>query len=144
MDASKHIADYINHINCIGCLQLINIPTRICATCSFNIDHVYINATFAGDVSTVILQEDVSDHLPLCVKYCCARTIKTSQRPYIRRITQESIEPFLSDLNDALLSPDMLHSNDLEKLVNLSSGLTNQHFPKKSKVEGSIKWPRTL
>ena len=94
MDTPKHIADYINHINCIGCLQLIDKPTRICTTCSSIIDHVYINATFASDVSTVILQEDVSDHLPLCVKYCCAPTIKTSQRPYIRRITQESIEPF--------------------------------------------------
>ena len=131
MDTSKHIADYINHINCIGCLQLINKPTRICTTCSSIFDHVYISVTFASDVSTVILQEDVSDHLPLCVKYCCAPTIKTSQRPYIRHITQESIEPFLSDLNDALLSPGMLHSNDLEKLLYLISGLTNQHFPTK-------------
>ena len=40
MDTSKHIADYINHINCIGCLQLINKPTRICATYSSIIDHV--------------------------------------------------------------------------------------------------------
>ena len=131
MDTSKHIADYINHINCIGCLQLINKLTRICTTCSSIIDHVYINTTFVSDVPAVILQEDVSDHLPLCVKYCCAPTIKTSQRPYIRRITQESIEPFLSDLDDASLSPDMLHSNDREKLRNLISGLTNQHFPKK-------------
>ena len=145
MDTSKHIDDYINHINCIGCLQLINKPTRICTTCSSIIDHVYINATFANDVSTVILQEDVSDLLPLCVKYCCAPTIKTSQRPYIRRITLESIEPFSSNLDDALLSPDMLHSIDLEKLLNLISGLANQHFPKKkSKVEGYMKWPRTL
>ena len=103
------------------------------------IDCACINATFASEVPTVTLQEDVSDHLPLCVKYCCAPTIKTSQRHYIRRITQESIKPFLSDLNDALLSPDMLHSNDLEKLLNLISGLTNQHFPKKSKVKGNIK-----
>ena len=131
MATSKHIADYINHINCIGCLQLINKLTRKCTTCSSIIDHVYIYATFAGDASTVILQEDVSDHLPLCVKYCCASIIKTLQRPYIRRITQESIEPFLSDLNDALLSPDMLHSTDLEKLLNLMGGLTNQHYPKK-------------
>ena len=105
IDTFKHIADYINHINCIGSWQLINKPTRISSTCSSIIDHVYINATFASDVSTIILQEGASDHLPLCVKYCCAPTIKTSPRPYFRQITLESIEPFLSDLDDAYFHP---------------------------------------
>ena len=83
IDTSKTIEDYANHINSVGCVQLINKPTRICATCSSTIDHAYINSTCASNVSTLILQEDISDHLPLCVKYRCIPSIKTSQRPYI-------------------------------------------------------------
>ena len=131
LDTSKTIEDYANHINSVGCMQLINKPTTICATCSSTIDHVYINATCASNVSTVILQEDISDHLPLCVNYRCIRTIKTSKRPYTRSIKQESIESFLSDLNDALFSPEMFNCNNVEKLCNLIGDLTNQYFPAK-------------
>ena len=45
IDISKIIEDYANHINSVGCVQLINKPTRICATCRSTIDHFYINAT---------------------------------------------------------------------------------------------------
>ena len=69
IDASKTIEDYAKHINSVGCVQLINKPTRICAICSFTIDRVYINATCASNVSAVIPQEGISDHLPLCVRY---------------------------------------------------------------------------
>ena len=112
-------------------MKLIDKRARVCATCISTINHVYINATCASNVSIVILQEDVSDHLPLCVKYRCIPTIKTSQRPYTRCIKQESIESFLSDLNDALFSPEMFNCNNLEKLYNLIGHLTNQHFPAK-------------
>ena len=54
IDTSKTIEDYANHINSVGCVQLINKPTRICATCSSTIDHAYINATCASNVSTLI------------------------------------------------------------------------------------------
>ena len=67
-------------------MQLINKPTRICATCGSTIDHTYINATCASNLSTVILQKDIFDHLLLCVKYRCIPTIKTSQQPYTRSI----------------------------------------------------------
>ena len=131
INTSKTIKDSANHINSVCCVQLINKPTRICATCSSTIDHIYINATCASNVSSVILQEDTSDHLPLCVKYRCFPTIKTSQRPYTRSIKQESIESFLSDLNDALFSPEMFNCNNLDKLCNLIGDLTNQYFPAK-------------
>ena len=105
INTSMTIEDYANHINSVGCVQLINKSTRICATCSSTIDHAYTNATCASNVSSVILQKDMSDHLPLCVKCRCIPTIKTSQRPYTRSIKQECIESFLSDLKDALFSP---------------------------------------
>ena len=47
------------------------------------------------------------------------------------RVKQESIESFLSDLNDALFSSEMFNCSNLEKLCNLIGDLTNQHFPTK-------------
>ena len=67
----------------------------------------------------------------IILKYRCIPTIKTSQRPYTRSIKQVSIESFLSDLNDALSSPEMFNCNNLEKLCNLIGDLTNQHFSAK-------------
>ena len=62
-------------INSTGCVHLINNPIRICATCSYTIDHVYINATCASNVSTVILQ-DISVHLPLCLNFHVSQLLK--------------------------------------------------------------------
>ena len=68
------IDNYANHINGIGCAQIIIKSTCSCtqiisSSCSSVIDHAYINSTSLSQVSSFVLQEDISDHLPLCVKY---------------------------------------------------------------------------
>ena len=66
---SPTMDNYTNHINGIGCTQIINRPTRIRSSSSSVIDHAYINSTSLSQVSSFILQEDISDHLPVCIKY---------------------------------------------------------------------------
>ena len=132
IDKSPTIDSYVNHINGIGCTQIINKPTRICSSCSSVIDYAYINSTSLSQVSSFILQEDISDHLPVCIKYQC-KPNRNSKRPYYRKITQEGLEFFLELLNKKLTAPEWLYPNNynLDKLFKLLNELISQHFPKK-------------
>ena len=40
------ITDYANHVQSVGCKQLIDKPTRIFESCSSSIDHIYINSVY--------------------------------------------------------------------------------------------------
>ena len=129
---SPTIDNYANHINGIGCTQIINKSTRICLSCSSVIDHAYINSTSFSQVSLFIFQEDISDHLPLCIKYQCHFNRNTKQ-PHYRKITQKGLKFFLEHLNNKLPTPEWLYPSNynLDKLLNLLNELISQHFPKK-------------
>ena len=83
-------------------------------------------------VSLFILQEDISDHLPACIKYQCNFN-RNTKRPHYRKITQEGLEFFLEHLNNKLSTPEWLYPSNynLDKLLNLLNDLIPQHFPKK-------------
>ena len=131
---SPTIDNYANHINGIGCTQIINKPTRICSFWSSVINHAYVNSTSLSQVSSFILQEDISDHLPVCVKYQC-KFNRNTKRPHYRKITQEGLKLFLEHLNNKLSTPEWLYPNpsnyNLDKLLNLLNELISQHFRKK-------------
>ena len=54
IDESPTLDNYANHINGIGCTQIINKPIRICSSCSSVINHAYINSTSLSQVSSFI------------------------------------------------------------------------------------------
>ena len=47
---SQATADYINHIASLGCIQLIDKPTRISQTSNTAIDHIYVNSSLLNYV----------------------------------------------------------------------------------------------
>ena len=65
---SRATADYINHIASLGCIQLIDMPTRFSQTSNTVIDHIYVNSSILNHVIPFIIYEDISDHLPICVE----------------------------------------------------------------------------
>ena len=83
-------------------------------------------------VSSFMLQEDISDHLPVCIKYQCNFN-RNTKRPHYHKITQKGLEFFLEHLNNKLSTPELLYPNNynLDKLLNLLNDLISQHFPKK-------------
>ena len=58
----QSISDYANHINNVGCEQLIDKPTRICQTTGSIIDHIYVNSILKDHAQPIIFYEDISDH----------------------------------------------------------------------------------
>ena len=123
--------DYTNHIIDIANKSSTSL-SGICSSCSSVIDRTYINSTSLSQVQSFILQEEISDHLPLRIKYQCNPN-RNFKRPHYRKITQEGFEFFLEHLNNKLTAPEWLYPNsyNLDKLINLLNDLISQHFPKK-------------
>ena len=48
----------------LGCSSLVNVPTRISATCSTLLDHLCTN-DLENRLSCSVLEYDISDHLPI-------------------------------------------------------------------------------
>ena len=127
----QSISDYANHINNVGCEQLIDKPTRICQTTGSIIDHIYVNSLLKDHVQPIIFHEDISDHLPICATIKCKPIEKAANRPYRRKISQENIALFLEDLRTSLNKPKMRNNKNLDDLVTLMNKLTNAYFPKR-------------
>ena len=43
LNSISTLTNYDNHINALGCSQLVNLPTRVTPTTSSVIDHIYVN-----------------------------------------------------------------------------------------------------
>ena len=121
MDNSHgNISSYANHIYSVGCVQLINKPTRIITTSSSTIDHIYTNAALINQVTPTKICDLISDHLPICAifkwKLCNSLTL----HPYVRRLARENINLFLAGLDNFLYSSDMrgIDINELLTLMN--------------------------
>ena len=78
----QNIMDYANHVQSVGCIQLIDKPTRISKTCDSIIDHIYTNLAFINRVTTSIIQ-DISDHLPISMEFKCKLPTALSSRPLL-------------------------------------------------------------
>jgi len=50
--SSQNISNYFNHLCSVGCLQLINKPTRVSKTSSSIIDYVYTKSSHAAFTHT--------------------------------------------------------------------------------------------
>ena len=77
--SSQNTFSYFNHICSIGCLQLIDKPTRISKIFSTIIGHIYIKTCLLNYASSFILYKDVLDHLPVCIQLKLKQTKKLSK-----------------------------------------------------------------
>ena len=80
-----------------------------------------------------IFYEDISDHIPICVKIRCKPNKTTARRPYTRKITQGYIDLFLKDLSNQLNTPEMRNTKNIDKYLTFMSSLTNIFSSKKIK-----------
>ena len=58
------IQEYIDMLVSVGCSSLVNVPTRVSATCSTLLDHLCTN-DLENRLSCSVLEYDISDHLPI-------------------------------------------------------------------------------
>jgi len=64
-----HITDRVNSILSLGCISLINKPTRFSSTHQPSLlDHIYTNI-IDDNTTTGIVLYDVSDHLPIFANF---------------------------------------------------------------------------
>ena len=79
-----HITDYVNSILSLGCISLINKPTRFSSTHQPPLlDHIYINI-IDDNTTTGIALYDISDHLPIFANINFHPKCAKKYRPKIR------------------------------------------------------------
>ena len=123
--------DYANHMQNVGCIQLINKPTRISESCSSIIDHIYTNLVHTGQVTPTIIYDDISDHMPICAEIKGKPPHKSIARLLVRRLARANMKLFLGDLDQSLRKFTYRNNTDLNAIVSLMNDLTDRHFPKK-------------
>ena len=128
----SNVADYVNHIQSVGGMQLIDKSTRISKTCGSIINHIYTNLAHINHVTTTVICDDISNHFPICAAYKCKPNTTSSSRPYVCRITHEKVDMYLEDLYNSLYS-SINNEIKLNNIIALMSNVTNHHFPKKKK-----------
>ena len=67
--APASITNYANSINLLGCIQIVDKPTRITNSTRSIIDHIYANQELLINIYPSVVTYDISDHLPLLVEY---------------------------------------------------------------------------
>ena len=93
------ISHYFNTLNSLGCSQIIAHPTRITATSSTLLDHIYTNNSSQHTNSHAIIS-DISDHLPVTALEKNFTLLNTPFRSYKRDIRNLVSDDFLSEVSD--------------------------------------------
>ena len=98
VQSNSMIKQYYDCIYSLGCLSLFHSPTRITASSSTLIDHIYTNDGEQDKKCSIILFE-VSDHLPLHLVINC--TVKYNKPLFYtyRSMKNFSPEEFLENLH---------------------------------------------
>ena len=125
-----HIKNYFNHINSLGCTQLINKPTRITESSETLTNHIYTNVTMLSQIIPSITTYDISDYLPVLAQIKLSLKEKHVQRPLVRIIKRENIDSFLADLELLVNTQETKCSNSMQVLIDIMQNLVDTHFPK--------------
>ena len=109
-NVARSVTDYLNDVQSAGCLSYIDKPTRVCkrgsrweSSC---LDHVYSNID-PDNVSTYVIESNISDHFSCLTKIRGLRTKKSSNLKIYRRkkrLGENEIVNFNSELTQAFQS----------------------------------------
>ena len=103
--ASASIANCANRINLLGCIQIVDKPTRITNSASCIIDHIYANQNLLIKIYPNVITCTINDHLPQLVEYKTTDTKKQQNiRPLFKQLTPDKIEKILIDLDESTVS----------------------------------------
>ena len=138
-DSQPMIQKYKNMLFSMGCISLINLPTRITNQSASLIDHIYTN-NVNYDIQSYILLHDISDHLPICAIIKDIKARKVSRANFTRNTTNFVAENFLLDLESKIYDMNIntrkphnsLDVNALfDKFWDTFSSTLNKHAPLK-------------
>ena len=97
-------SDYVNMLASNGFYPLINLPTRVTATSSTIIDHIFTN-DHKHQILPGIIKADISDHYFIfCDVIMYAPSVKTHQQIFRRDLKYFDTEVYCDNLNDLLLN----------------------------------------
>jgi len=134
IEQHKPSADYVNSIFSLGCLQLMNLPTRCIHNSATLIDHIITNELLPSYTCGAFINR-ISDHFPIfCIlpltKPKCAQRVVRS-----RHITEHSTQNFKKSLKNVHW-PDTLAADDpqiaLDSFLTTFLELYNLNFPEVS------------
>jgi len=94
-DSTTKVKSFTDSATSLSCEQLITWPTSISLTRKSILDHAYIKNSMLSDVVTAaVIENDISDHLPIIVKFKFKSNRKEQTRPLIRKISPQKEEHF--------------------------------------------------
>jgi len=129
-----HISDYVNSILSLGCISLINKPTRFSSTHQPSLrDHICTNI-INDNTTTGIALYDISDHLSIFANFNFHPKCAKRYRPKIRCLKNFDLPSFLEDINTALFDLDF-HNQDSDinitcnNFILMFNNILDQHAP---------------
>ena len=130
-----HITDYVNSSLSLGCISLLNKPTRFSSTHQLSLlDHIYTNI-IDDNTTTGIALYDISDHLSIFANFNFHPKCAKKYRPKIRCLKHFDLPSFLEDLNAALFDLDFHNQNNSDinitcnNFVLMFNNILDQHAP---------------
>jgi len=101
-----YITDYVNNILSLGCISLINKPTRFSSSQQPSLlDHIYANI-IDDNTNTKITLYGISDHLPTFANFNFHRKCAKKYRTKIHCLNNFEMPSFLEDLKTPLFNFD--------------------------------------
>ena len=127
------ILHYFNTLSSLGCSLVIAHPTRITATSSTLLDHIFTNNS-SQNINSHAIISDISDHLPVTTLIKNFKVLNTPFRSYKRDIRNFVSDDFLSEVSD--FCNGFLHLNDnlpvddlFVQFLSTFSNIVNKHAP---------------
>ena len=144
-DNQPMIQKYNDMLFSMGCIPLINMPTRITHHSATLIDHIYTN-NVKCDIQSHILLHDISDHLPVCALINNLKTRALSHTSLMRNTKNFDTERFILDLEFKLYGiNEITPSNRVDvnemfnKFVDIFSKTLEKHAPLKKASRKQLK-----
>ena len=132
-DTNAIVKKYADEITCLGCEQMIVLPTRISPNRQSILDHIYIENSMLNEIICVgVIKFDISDHHPTIITLKTKTQRKDIARPLVRKIQTNKIEKFVEELDKNLqkhFRDDLMHKN-INVLISCVKTVTDNIFPK--------------
>ena len=137
-DIKGNIKEYFDMLFSLRCIPLIKYPTRITQTSSTLIDHIYTNEVCQKN-TTHIIQDDISDHMPVSILLRNIKQQKTISTDFIRDMKAFNPDDFMIEistkLNEFVVRDDDQPYCDFERFLQIDSDTMDKHAPLRKELD---------